>query len=175
MTDFHSTCPIVLSYFYPMLFLIDIPRRRAVVPSIVFESPEKIKRLYTVDLDKKNWTSSLVFFYLLPLLRTAVWIFKIGVDSDTRQRWQRTHPRRDVRIVRAVTRRRAWIICWLGFRRRHVMTDGQARFHVNVDYRPSIVAPSGEKVADGANWSSKYAWQRLILMGCRCLHRPANF
>lgn len=28
------------------------------------------------------------------------------------------------------------------------MTDGQARFHVNVDYRPSIVAPSGEKVAD---------------------------
>lgn len=31
------------------------------------------------------------------------------------------------------------------------MTDGQARFHVNVDYRPSIVAPSGEKVADGAN------------------------
>lgn len=54
-----------------MLFLIDIPRRHAVVPSIVFESPEKIKRLYTVDLDKKTeravWYSFIFYRCFEPL------------------------------------------------------------------------------------------------------------
>lgn len=54
-----------------MLFLIDIPRRHAVVPSIVFESAEKIKRLYTVDLDKKTeravWYSFIFYRCFEPL------------------------------------------------------------------------------------------------------------
>ena len=47
------------------------------------------------------------------------------------------------------------------------MTDGQPRFHVNVDYRPSIVAPSGEKVASppmGASCRSRLIEHRVAIV-----------